>query len=435
MTRRHLSHIDDPAAFGRRLREVRSRAALRLADLAFDGCSVAYLSHLENGKRVPSLQVVRELAGRLSVSETWLALGEDAARPTPASLLVEADAAARFDDRETAMRLYERVWDIGAGAERARARAGLANLRLLEGAPREAIAGFECALGLDPRLGEDDSFAEALGRAYVAVGELEVALALFGTRRDAAVAAQDAIGMCRFGVLLANALIDSAQLGAAASVLAALLAEGAGTDDPVSLARVFWSQSRLHAMRGDGESAARYARKALDILEATDLAVQRSRAHQLLAYIELDAGHPETALELIERSRELSRWGTTPESLARLDLEEARARAQLGEFDAAASLAMRASQALAGHHPTDLGRCYAEIAAAFERSNDLPRARELYELALGLLEQHVPNLFLPDVLARYAAVLESIGAHDAAFATYKRAAVGWADLAKRGSLR
>ena len=45
------------------------------SDLAFPGCSPAYISRIERGERIPSLQVLRELAERCGVSETFLAWG------------------------------------------------------------------------------------------------------------------------------------------------------------------------------------------------------------------------------------------------------------------------------------------------------------------------------------------------------------------------
>jgi len=125
VARQNRTHIDDPVALGRRLRQARHAAGLRLVDLEFDGCSIGYVSHLENGKRVPSLQVVRELATRLGVREAWLAHGEAGEHPTAASLLVEGEVAARLDDRPTAAALYQGALDVArSDQERARARAG-----------------------------------------------------------------------------------------------------------------------------------------------------------------------------------------------------------------------------------------------------------------------------------------------------------------------
>jgi transcriptional regulator with XRE-family HTH domain len=76
LARQKSTHVDDPVAVGQRLRAARTRAGLSLRQLAFPGCSVAYLSHIEAGRRTPSLQVLVELARRLRVSTRYLTFGE-----------------------------------------------------------------------------------------------------------------------------------------------------------------------------------------------------------------------------------------------------------------------------------------------------------------------------------------------------------------------
>jgi tetratricopeptide (TPR) repeat protein len=146
-----------------------------------------------------------------------------------------------------------------------------------------------------------------------------------------------------------------------------------------------------------------------------------------LAYIEVDAGHYTQALELIGDGRELARHGGTPFDLARFDIEEARARAGLGELDRAAALVTRASRELAQHHPIDIGRCYAELAAITAAADELHRARELYELALEYLER-LPNRALADTCARFGEVLERLGDRDGALEIYKRGIAVTAEL-------
>ncbi len=73
--RERLPHIDDPSALGSRLREARLSAGLSQRELAFPGCSAAYISRIEQGERIPSLQVLRELSQRCDVPEAFLAWG------------------------------------------------------------------------------------------------------------------------------------------------------------------------------------------------------------------------------------------------------------------------------------------------------------------------------------------------------------------------
>lgn len=67
----------DAAAVGQRIRQARLARGLSQRTLAFDGCSPAYLSHIEKGKRRPSLQLLRELARRLDVSPDYLETGAE----------------------------------------------------------------------------------------------------------------------------------------------------------------------------------------------------------------------------------------------------------------------------------------------------------------------------------------------------------------------
>lgn len=75
VVRERIPHVDDPAAVGRRLTEAREAVGLSQRELAFPGCTPAYISRIERGERIPSLQVLRELARRCGMSETFLAWG------------------------------------------------------------------------------------------------------------------------------------------------------------------------------------------------------------------------------------------------------------------------------------------------------------------------------------------------------------------------
>ena len=84
MTAPHYhSHVDDPEAVGRRLKEARLAAGLSQRQLSFPGCSAAYISRLEAGDRVPSLQLLRKLAAKLNADEQYLATGVEQVRQDP----------------------------------------------------------------------------------------------------------------------------------------------------------------------------------------------------------------------------------------------------------------------------------------------------------------------------------------------------------------
>ena len=77
LKRPRTPHYDDPVAVGRRLHAAREAAGISQRELAFPGCSAAYISRIERGERIPSLQVMRELARRIGVTEGELAYGKE----------------------------------------------------------------------------------------------------------------------------------------------------------------------------------------------------------------------------------------------------------------------------------------------------------------------------------------------------------------------
>ena len=106
MTAPHYhSHVDDPAAVGRRLKDARLAAGLSQRQLSFPGCSAAYISRLEAGDRVPSLQLLRKLAAKLNADEQFLATGVERVEQDPPEV-VEQEVERRLGGRRPA-------WDPG----------------------------------------------------------------------------------------------------------------------------------------------------------------------------------------------------------------------------------------------------------------------------------------------------------------------------------
>lgn len=400
------------------MRRARTDAGLRQADLSFPGCTIGYISRIESGHRVPSLQVIRRLAERLGVGESWLARGVDDPAPAAAALL-DASVALRLDDLELAEQVYgELVRTTPERRLRAGALAGLGQVAYRRGELAAAIERFEEAFELTEEFDGASAAADTFGRAHARSGDVDAAIGLFRLWLQRTREAGDPVDTLRFSVLLANALIDSAHFREAAELLAAVVDETRG-GDPMQLARIYWSQSRLHAMRDEPGLATRYARKAYELLEASEHTFLRAKAHQSLAFAELDAGRAAEALDLLARGRELMGESGTPQDVAEFQLEEARALTRVGRMNEAASLAMATASILRDGHPLDAGRCYGEIAYAFDRAGDPERAGELYELAIEFLD-HGPNRFLAETYLHYGELLERRGDRDAAFAVYKR---------------
>jgi tetratricopeptide (TPR) repeat protein len=422
MPRQKSTHVDDPNAVGERLREARVRAGLSQRQLAFPGCSPAYISRIESGDRIPSLQILRELGRRLGVSEDYLASG--AAETGPGVEATEAEVALRLGQLDVARELYDDALARATNdGDRAAALAGLGQVAFRMGEPRRAIAYFEDALSLfgAPEWQYPD-LADSLGRSYAMVGELESAIALFQRCLEDAQRRHDLVESIQFSLLLANCLIDSGSFGRAEELLGQALALGRDSANPSVRAHLFWSQSRLHAERDDHQIAAKYARRALEVLLLTEDTYRIARAHQLLAHIELDRGRAEEALRIVQEGWPLlERTGNAVER-AQYRLEEARALAKLGQREEAAALAMQISGLIATAHPEDAARSYSVLAGVFEDLGDTARAGELYELAADMLqEQHNPSRYLAHVYTRLAELAEADGRKDEAFEHLKKA--------------
>jgi tetratricopeptide (TPR) repeat protein len=422
MPRRKSTHVDDPASVGRRLREARERAGISQRQLSFEGCSPAYISRIEAGERIPSLQLLREMGRRLGVSEDYLATGLEREVGGEDRKLLDAEVQLRLGELDAAQRLYDEVLRTAAtSALRSRALAGLGQIAFERGETRRAIEQLEQAIavaGVD--VTQQPAVADTLGRAYINAADFEPAIRIFRQSLAAAEERRDAVEVTRFAVLLANAYIDTNDFAAAEELLAKTVERAPDSADPIFRARIYWSQSRLYAARDDPNAAARYARKALELLELTEHTHYAARAHLLLAHVELDRGNPQEALALLDRVVPLVEGSGNKVDIALVRLEKARAFVNLGDRDQAETLAAESAELLAESSPHDAGRGYALMGEIFQSLADAGRAREHYERAIDLLETG-PTRYLVEVYGKLAALHEAEGRPDEALAVLKKA--------------
>jgi len=370
--------------------------------------------------RTPSLQVLHLLAQRLFVTGDYLATG-GAGVTAEDDVLTQAEFALRFDELERAEKLFEEV--IASTEDpRARARAldGLGQLAFRRGDPRTTVERLEAALdAYGGDVGSQPRLADTLGRAYAMLGDLGASVEIFDRCLAEARKRDDRLEASRFAMLLGHALIDAADFEQAELLLKETVALASDVADPLLHARLYWLESRLYAEQNDAERAARYARKALSIVEMTEDRAYVGRAHQLLAHIEVDRGRPEQALAVLDRGRPLI-VDASPVEQAQYRLEEARALAALGESERATALAMEVSEVIAGANVEDAGRSYTLLAELFASFGEAERAHELYELATDLLERN-PNRYLVRMYRRHAELLESEGRPEEAMDLLKKA--------------
>lgn len=117
-TRPRTPHYDDPVAVGERLHAAREAARISQRELAFPGCSAAYISRIERGERIPSLQVMRELARRIGVSESFLAYGRERLDPAVSDAVAVVEAAEASGDRTELAQAYRTLSRVASQAAR-----------------------------------------------------------------------------------------------------------------------------------------------------------------------------------------------------------------------------------------------------------------------------------------------------------------------------
>ena len=393
MPRRPSTHIDDPAAVGNRIRTARLAAGLKQRELTFEGCTPAYLSRVEAGQRIPSLQILAKLAERLATTAEFLATGKH----PEADPLFEAELAARTGDIELARSLYLQAARGDAPVMTARAEAGLGRLAFDEGDRDAAIELLERALserGL--AFTERITALELLGRALALLARFDEARAVFDQGLAAAREAHDRLTELRFAVLLANLLIDRGNLEGAEELLSTIIDDARKTRDPLAVANLYWSQARLHLSQHRPDLAARYARLAHATLEATEHTVNAARALGLLAHIENDRGNHADALAYADESAPVLAAAGNRLDVGMLMLEKARALGALAQREEAIGIALGAIPRFEHAHPTSAARGYAVAAEIFKDLGERARALELYELAVETSpteDRHVGEMY------------------------------------------
>jgi tetratricopeptide (TPR) repeat protein len=391
--RRPSTHIDDPAAVGTRIREARQAAGLKQRELTFDGCTPAYLSRVEAGQRIPSLQILTRLADRLGTTADFLATGK---HPEPDPLF-QAELAARTGETEVARRLYTAAAKNGPPVVSARADVALGRLAFDDGDHEAATDLLERALGeAGLPFPERASALELLGKALALLARFDESRTVLDQGLAGAREAHDQPAELRFAVLLANLLIDRGNPERAEELLSTIIDDARKARDPVALANLYWSQARLHASQRRQDLAARYAHLAHATVEATEHTVIAARALTLLAHIENDRGNHAEALAFADEGAPVLAAAGNRLDEGMLLLEKARALGALGRREDAVGIALGAIPRFEHAHPTSAARGYAVAAEIFRDLGENARALELYELAVDTVpteDRHLGDMY------------------------------------------
>jgi tetratricopeptide (TPR) repeat protein len=418
MLRRPSTHVDDPAAVGQRLRQAREGAGLTQRQLAFEACTSAYVSRIEAGARVPSLQILHEFASRLGVDTEYLATGR-AKGEDSASKLVEAEVVRRLGDETEATELFEQVRADGEfPAAVARAKLGLGLLALGRGDQVAGVAMLEdCLESGELTLDEASAAAQALARSYLAQGRADEAFSICDRSLDEARARGDHFNQVRFALLRASAFTELGDVGAATTALGEVLGIAAEIVEPRRRARLYWSLSRTYHAQGEVDHAQEYARLADAVLKASERARGAAHALLLLARFENDQRNAGRALELLDKGKAAAAEGQGSAGAAYFAIERARALDMLGNWEEARSLLLVAMPLLDELAPAESAPGYMATAELLRSHGESARALELYDL----VNESAPNRHAADALAAMAEIYEALGETQMAVDLVKRA--------------
>jgi transcriptional regulator with XRE-family HTH domain len=421
------THIDDPAAVGRRVREAREAAGLSLRSISFPGCSPSFLSRVESGDRVPGVAVIAELARRLGVDPDQLT-GLPAGRAIPEWRLSAMEMAARLRDDSAAKQanaVLSEARELDHRHAVGRALETLGHLALAERRDDQAAALFEEARSEDPAISarERPALFQALGRAYAGAGDLGHAVAVLQEAFDEARAAPvDVPLMVRYGSYLANAYTDHGHFGEAERVLGELLRHEREMNDLLSLVRMDFALARTYAEEGRATLAERYSRRLLARLEHSEEQETLGRAHLLLAEILLDRRDATTAEQHLEEAQRLMGPTVAPPELALITVDRSRLAVQRGDFGEAEALARQALTETEATEPSIAGSAYAMLAAVALERDDVDEARLLCQSAIGLIDGHIATHHTKEAYQLLSRIEEQAGDLAAALEAARQAA-------------
>jgi ATP/maltotriose-dependent transcriptional regulator MalT len=249
-------------------------------------------------------------------------------------------------------------------------------------------------------------------------GEFAPAIAVDERMIELAKRAGDRPTQASFSVSLANILIDRGNLNRAEELLGGVIREMEGTHDPEGLAKLYWSQARLHVAQSSWDQASKYAGMTLALLQVSENRQSLARAHHLLAYIEIERGNAAEALELLQRGLPLIERGGDRFDLAHFRLEQARALVQLGRHDEAREVAHDVLEELRRTSKRDAARALGVVAEILAETGERAQAIELYEQSI---ERMQGSPFALDAHRKLAELLEAEGRQAEALDILKRA--------------
>ncbi|WP_236579657.1 helix-turn-helix domain-containing protein [Streptomyces sp. HM190] len=417
---------------GARIRRLRRAAGMSQAELAGDGLSASYISLLEAGKRVPSADVLDQLAARLGCDPADLsgAPPEVSANEFQVELNY-AEMALNNGDPDAAFEAYRSLQDKISLADRPevwyKAEYGMARSLEHGGRLEEAVTRYEYlhAASLDrpdmvPRL----PTVIALCRCYRELGDLSHAIEV----AEATLAELEKLQLrpTVIGIELLSTLVgvymERGDMHRAA-YLATQAIEQAGTvTDSRALGAAYWNASVVMHRNGNTADALTLIEKALAIYgEGEDQrALARLRNAYAMLLLQSETAKPEVARDVLEQSLTSLREVGSSIDIAYCLSALAQVELRLGNAEAAIGHAERALELLGPDHRLQSARNHLVLAAARLALGDRESAQDAYERGALMLEASEANRQAAFAWAELAEILKLCGEDERAVWAYRQ---------------
>jgi tetratricopeptide (TPR) repeat protein len=387
----------DGETIGRRLRRLRLERGLSQRELSGPGVSYAYISRIEADDRRPSVKALRVLARRLGVSAEYLETGSEIHDSEERELrLAEAELRLRLgdddgtlaDDLAALLAESRTAGDAGAAV---RAQVALALVEFGRGDNARAAELLEPAVeGGDVSPVDRPDVYATLGRAWVALGLVERAVALFERCRETiAEEAPEDVGLdVRYASYLSAALTDLGDFERAQAVLQAVVASTEQVTDPHTRVRIYWSLGRVAGNEGRPQASLGYFRRAVSLLEETEHTLHLGRAHLSCAWVLLTTDDVEHAAAHLAQAEALFGSGADPSDVVMLRRHQAELALRLGDLAGAVERARDAIRLAGDAHGEERGHAWLAIAEAQARGGATADAERSFAEAAYLLDRH-----------------------------------------------
>ncbi|MGW0514281.1 helix-turn-helix domain-containing protein [Streptomyces olivaceoviridis] len=422
-------------SLGSRIRRLRRAAGLSQEALARPDLSPSYISLVEAGKRIPSQEVIAQLAERLGCDASYLF--EPLAEPDIADLGVEvryAQLALRNGDAEAAFTTLTNLrLKVPATVTATDHRdvlfsidLGIAQCLEHKGNLEEAAVRFEalrqrCAEHERGRV-EELSVVMSLCRCYRELGNLSHAIQVAEETLAGVAELPPTIEYLELFSTLIGIYCERGDLHRAGFLASQAISHAEIITDRRALGGAYWNASAVLHRQGRSHEALALIKKAVAIYAEGDdeRALARVRNAHATLLLQSEEANPEAAKTLLEQSAATLRALGSSIDVAYVETAMARADVMLGRPDSAIEHAERALDLLGSEHRLESARVHLVIATAHLLRDDHEAVQAAYERGALLLEASEAGRQAAFAWSELAEILERSGENERAVWAYRQ---------------